>query len=59
VVSWSSSPAPLACGHGNPPRLGDARRRYRLICKRDSLIEIHRSAIQDAWVVEPAVVVGQ
>ena len=53
--------APLACGHGAVRlRLAVGRTVRRCdVCKRDSLIEIHRSAIQDAWVVEPAVVVGQ
>lgn len=53
--------ASLACGHGAVRvRLvvGPAVRRCD-VCKRDSLIDIHRSAVQDAWVLEPAVVVGQ
>lgn len=53
--------APLACGHGAVRvrlAVGPAVRRCE-VCKRSSLIEIHRSAIQEAWVVDPAVVVGQ
>ena len=53
--------APLACGHGTVRvRLaaGPAIRRCE-VCKRASHIEIRRSEIQDAWVVDPAVVVGQ
>ncbi len=53
--------APLACGHGAVRvrlAVGPAVRRCE-VCKRDSLLEIHRSAIQEAWIVDPAVVVGQ
>jgi hypothetical protein len=53
--------APLACGHGAVRvrlAVGPAIRRCE-VCKRASLIEITRSAIQEAWVVDPAVVVGQ
>ena len=59
VVEFAT--APLACGHGGARiRLAGGRTVRRCdVCRRDSLIEIHRSAIQDAWVVEPAVVVGQ
>jgi hypothetical protein len=53
--------APLACGHGAVRvrlAVGPAIRRCE-VCKRASLLEIHRSAIQEAWIVDPAVVVGQ
>ena len=53
--------APLACGHGTVRvrlAVGPAIRRCE-VCKRSSLLEIHRSAVQEAWVVDPAVVVGQ
>jgi len=53
--------APLACGHGAVRvrlAVGASVRRCEL-CKRSSLIEIRRSAIQEAWIVDPAVAVGQ
>jgi hypothetical protein len=52
---------PLACGHGAVRVrlvIGSAVRRCD-VCRRESHIQIHRSAVQDAWVVDPAVVVGQ
>jgi hypothetical protein len=59
IVEYAT--APLACGCGDVRvRLaaGEVTRRCD-VCRRSSLVRVHRSAVQEAWVVEAAVLVGQ
>ena len=53
--------APLACGCGDVRvRLVDGEVVRRCdVCHRSSLVRVHRSTVQEAWVVEAAVLVGQ
>jgi len=59
LVEYTTVPLACGCGHVRV-RLADGEVVRRCeVCRRSSLVRLHRSSIQEAWVVEAAALVGQ
>jgi len=59
AVEYATVPLACGCGDVRVRLAADEVVRRCDVCRRSSLVQVHRSTVQEAWVVEAAVLVGQ